>query len=96
VQRVSRERPVAPIYGLTNSEHTYHWLALSWGTEAFLLPGDYHDMSRNDLMVFTDKTLRDAGKVVNGDKIVVLSSAQGVHQSGSTDSIYVHTVGACD
>jgi len=26
----------------------------------------------------------------------VLSSAQGEHQPGRTDSIYVHTVGACD
>ncbi len=96
VQRVSRERPAAPIYGLTNDAHTYRWLALSWGTEGFLLKDDYHDMSRKDLMVFTDKILRDAGKVNNGDKIVILSSAQGVHQPGRTDSIYVHTVGACD
>ena len=32
----------------------------------------------------------------DGDKIVILSSAQGDHQPGRTDSIYVHTVGACD
>ena len=96
VHRVSRERPAAPIYGLTNNEHTYHWLALSWGTEAFLLKEDYHDKSRKDLMIFTDKVLKDAGKVVDGDKIVILSSAQGDHQPGRTDSIYVHTVGACD
>ena len=37
-----------------------------------------------------------AGKVSNGDKIVVLSSAQGDHKPGRTDTIYVHTVGACD
>lgn len=47
-------------------------------------------------MIFTDKILKDAGKVTDGDKIVVLSSAQGEHQPGRTDSIYVHTVGACD
>ena len=96
VHRVSRERPATPIYGITNNEHTYHWLALSWGTESFLLDEDYHDKSRKDLMVFTDKILKDAGKVTDGDKIVVLSSAQGEHQPGRTDSIYVHTVGACD
>ena len=75
VHRVSRERPATPIYGITNNEHTYHWLALSWGTESFLLDEDYHDKSRKDLMIF---------------------SAQGEHQPGRTDSIYVHTVGACD
>ena len=96
VHRVSRERPATPIYGITNNEHTFHWLALSWGTESFLVDEDYHDKSRKDLMVFTDKVLKDAGKVSDGDKIVVLSSAQGEHQPGRTDSIYVHTVGACD
>ena len=69
---------------------------LDMGTEAFLLKEDYHDKSRKDLMIFTDKVLKDAGKVVDGDKIVILSSAQGDHQPGRTDSIYVHTVGACD
>ena len=96
VHRVSRERPAAPIYGMTTNEHTYHWLNLSWGTEAFLLDEDYHNKSRKDLMIFTDKVLREAGKVADGDKIVVLSSAQGDTKPGSTDSIYVHTVGACD
>jgi len=68
VHRVSRERPAAPIYGLTSNEHTYHWLALSWGTEAFLLKEDYHDKSRKDLMIFTDKVLKDAGKVVTATR----------------------------
>ena len=93
VHRVSRERPAVPIFGITNNEHTYHWLALSWGTESFLVDEDYHDKSRRDLMEYTDKVLKEAGKVADGDKIVVLSSAQGEHQPGSTDSIYVHTVG---
>ena len=70
VHRVSRERPATPIYGITNNEHTYHWLALSWGTESFLLDEDYHDKSRKDLMIFTDKILKDAGKVVDGDRQV--------------------------
>ena len=96
VHRVSRERPASPIYGITNNEHTYHWLALSWGTEGFYVPEDYHDKSRSDLMTFTDKVLKDAGKVADGDKIVILSSAQGDHEPGRTDSIYVHTVGSAD
>ena len=96
MHRIARERPAAPIYGLTNNEHTYHWLALSWGTEAFLLDKDYHELSRKDLMAFTDQTLKAAGKVEDGDKIVILSSAQGDHEPGRTDSIYVHTVGTAE
>ena len=93
VHRVSRERPAAPIYGLTTNEHTYHWLALSWGTEAFLLDEDYHDKTRKDLMAFTDKVLKNAGKVSDGDKIVVLSSAQGEHAAGLTGQVFQHDAG---
>lgn len=96
VFRVSRERPELPVYGLTTNEHTYRWLALSWGTEAVLLDRDYHEMNRKQLMIFTDDVLRKEGKVADGDKIVVLSSAQGDHRPGRTDSIYIHTVGGCD
>ncbi|MEK0306550.1 pyruvate kinase [Bifidobacterium favimelis] len=96
VHRISRERPAAPIYGLTNNEHTFHWLALSWGTEGFLCSEDYHDFNREDLMKFVDKTLKDAGKVADGDQLVVLSSAQGEHEPGNTDCIYVHIVGEAD
>ena len=96
VHRISRERPSAPIYGLTANEHTYHWLALSWGTEAFLLDHDYHDQTRRELMATADKALKDAGKVTDGDQVVLLSSAQGEHNPGRTDSIFVHTVGSSD
>ena len=33
-------------------------------------------------MIYTDKVLKDAGKVADGDKIVILSSAQGEHPAG--------------
>ena len=96
VHRVSRERPAAPIYALTTDEHTYHWLALSWGTEAFMCEQDYHDFNRAGLMAFVDSTLKKQGKVSDGDCLVVLSSAQGEYEPGNTDCIYVHTVGAND
>ncbi|RBQ00086.1 pyruvate kinase [Bifidobacterium xylocopae] len=96
VHRVSRERPAAPIYALTNSEHTFHWLALSWGTEAFLCEQDYHGLTREALMAYLDRILKGAGKLSDGDKVVVLSCGQGEHEPGSTDSIYVHTVGKAE
>lgn len=91
--RVSRERPAAPIYALTMSEHTYRWLALAWGTESFKLEEDYHELNRHDLMKLVDETLKDANKVVDGDQIVITACAPG-DVAGKTDSIYVHTVGA--
>ncbi|MDN6234142.1 MAG: pyruvate kinase, partial [Bifidobacterium crudilactis] len=96
VHRISRERPAAPIYGLTTNAHTYRWLALSWGTESFLLDSDYHDLTRNELMAVADNTLKNAGAVSDGDRIVLLSSAQGEHEPGRTDSIYVHIVGSAE
>ena len=94
VHRISRERPAAPIYGLTTNAHTYRWLALSWGTEGFKLEQDYHDLTRKELMALADKTLKAAGKVVDGDQVVLLACAPGEDEAGKTDSIYVHTVGA--
>ena len=44
-------------------------------------------------MALADSTLKAAGKVEDGDHIVVLSCSQGDTKPGSTDSIYVHTVG---
>jgi pyruvate kinase len=95
VQRVSRERPQAPIYGLTTSEHTYHFLALSWGTEGVLLDQEYHGLARKELMALVDSTLKAQGKVSDGDQVVILSCAKG-DVGGKTDSIYVHTVGHVD
>lgn len=91
--RIARERPAAPIYALTEDEHTYHWLALAWGTEAFKLDKDYHGLNRQQLMDLTDETLKAAGKVVDGDQVVLLACSSG-DEAGKTDSIYVHTVGA--
>jgi pyruvate kinase len=96
VHRISRERPAAPIFGLTTNEHTYRWLALSWGTQSFLLDSDYHDLTRNELMAVADNTLKNSGVVADGDRIVLLSSAQGEHEPGRTDSIYVHIVGSAE
>lgn len=95
VFRVSRERPAVNVFGLTTNEHTYRWLALSWGTEAVMVDQDYHEMDRKQLMILTDDILLKAGKVNDGDKIVILSSAQGDHRPGRTDSVYIHTVGSC-
>jgi pyruvate kinase len=91
--RISRERPAAPIYAFTEGEHTFHWLALAWGTEAFKVTEDYHTLNRTDLMKLVDKTLKDANKVVDGDQVVISACAPG-DEAGKTDSIYVHTIGA--
>ncbi len=96
VHRVSAERPVAPIYGLTVNEHTKCWLGLSWGTEAFLLDQDYHGLKRDELMTLADKTLKAEGKLEDGDVVVILASAPSSTEPGATDSVYLHTVGARD
>ena len=76
VHRVSRERPAAPIYGLTTNEHTY----TGWPSPGAPRPSCSMRTTTTRpariSMAFTDKVLKNAGKVSDGDKIVVLSSAQ--------------------
>lgn len=96
VHRVSRERPATPIYGITNNEHTFHWLALSWGTESSLVDEITMTSPARTSWFSPTRSSRTPARSPMATKIVVLSSAQGEHQPGRTDSIYVHTVGACD
>lgn len=96
VHRISAERPQAPIYGLTANEHTKCFLGMSWGTEGITVDTDYHGLNRADLMKLVDKTLKDNGKVADGDTIVVVSCSPVATKAGSTDSIYVHVVGQTD
>lgn len=96
VHRVSAERPQTPIFGLTTDEHTKCWLGLSWGVEGIKLDTEYHGLSRNELMTLADNTLKAQGAVADGDTIVLIASAPSANEAGSTDSVYVHTVGARD
>ncbi|HET8996179.1 MAG TPA: pyruvate kinase [Acetobacteraceae bacterium] len=86
--RVARERPDAPIIGLTPHEATARRLAVVWGVHAVVLP-DVHSMG--EAITRASRVATTEGFAQHGDAIVV---AAGVPfgQSGSTNALQVAMV----
>ncbi|MCB2411911.1 pyruvate kinase [Demequina sp. TTPB684] len=88
-QRMSRLRPETPMIALTPNPKTQKRLALSWGVRAELVAkADNTD----EMVVNVDSLLKETGRAVDGDYIVVVSGTP-VGIPGTTNSIFVHKVG---
>ena len=87
--RVARERPEAPIVGLTPELETARRLAVVWGVHAVVAP-EVHSMT--DAVSKAGRAALAEGFAVRGDDIVV---AAGVPfgQSGSTNALRVAKLG---
>jgi pyruvate kinase len=86
--RVARERPVAPVIGLTRSRDTARRLAVVWGVHAVVTP-DVHAMT--EAVSRAARVALSEGFAGHGEEIVV---AAGVPfgQSGTTNALRVATV----
>ena len=86
--RVARERPVAPVIGLTPNQHTARLMAVVWGVHALVTP-DVHSMteavSRAGRVAITE------GFAERGDEIVVTAGVPFGH-TGTTNALRVATV----
>jgi len=87
--RMSRLRPETPMIAFTPDAHTQKRLALSWGVNAELVD---HVDSTDDMVNLVDSFLKDSGRAVDGDYVVVVSGTP-VGVPGTTNSIFVHKVG---
>jgi pyruvate kinase len=87
--RMSRLRPETPMIAFTPDPHTQKRLALSWGVDAELVD---HVDSTDDMVNLVDTFLKDSGRAVEGDYVVVVSGTP-VGVPGTTNSIFVHKVG---
>lgn len=88
-RRMSRLRSSIPLLALTPVESSRNVLALTWGTDAHLVP----KVANTDEMVAqVDSALRSGGLAEDGDLVVVVSGAP-VGISGTTNSILVHRIG---
>ncbi len=87
--RVARERPEAPVLGLTPSLETARRLAVVWGVHAVVAP-EVHSMT--DAVNKAGRAAISEGFAARGDDIVV---AAGVPfgQSGSTNALRVAKLG---
>jgi pyruvate kinase len=73
----------------TPDAHTQKMLALSWGIDAELVA---KVDSTDEMVNLVDAFLKESGKAVDGDYIVVVSGTP-VGVPGTTNSIFVHKVG---
>ena len=88
-QRMSRLRPETPMIALTPNADTQKRLALSWGVNTAIVP---KAESTDDMVNIVDTLLKETGKAVDGDFVVVVSGTP-VGVPGTTNSIFVHKVG---
>lgn len=87
--RMSRLRPSTPMLAFTPDAHTQKVLALSWGMTAELVA---NVDSTDEMVALVDTFLKESGKAVDGDYVVVVSGTP-VGIPGTTNSIFVHKVG---
>jgi len=86
--RVARERPEAPVIGLTPNEQTAQKMAVVWGVHAVIIP-DVHSMT--EAVSRASRIALAEGFARHGDEIVVTAGVPFGH-SGTTNALRVATV----
>src|ERR1700733_8524560 len=86
--RVARERPEAPVIGLTPNQATARLLAVVWGVHA-VITADAHSMS--EAITRATRAAQTEGFAQHGDEIVVAAGVPFGH-SGTTNSLRVATI----
>ncbi|MFT7025468.1 MAG: pyruvate kinase, partial [Rhodococcus sp. (in: high G+C Gram-positive bacteria)] len=89
VRRLARLHTSLPLLAFTSIPEVRSQLALSWGTETFLVP----EVATTDAMVLeVDKALLQLGRYSKGDQVVIVAGAPP-GTVGSTNLIHVHRIG---
>jgi pyruvate kinase len=92
LQRLARLHTPLPLLAFTNMPSTRSVLALSWGTQTFLVPGV---QTTDEMMGLVDKELYKIGGFVDGDLVIVVAGSPP-NTTGSTNVIRVHRIGEDD
>jgi pyruvate kinase len=92
VKRLARLHTPLPLLAFTAWPEVRSQLALTWGTETFIVP----IMQTTDEMIRqADKSLIDLGRYKRGDLVVIVAGAPP-GTVGSTNLIHVHRIGEDD
>jgi pyruvate kinase len=92
VRRLARLHTPLPVLAFTALPEVRSQLALTWGTETFIVP----QMSSTDGMIRpVDKSLLELGRYKRGDLVVIVAGAPP-GTVGSTNLIHVHRIGEED
>jgi len=97
--RVSRERPNAPIIGLTPDYLTAHILTLTWGVHPILIAAQDEPQSFEDVIAYISKAVVAFEFAEKGDEILITMGstysndpAEKVFKTGSTRGVYIQKV----
>ena len=77
---------------MTDAPRVRSQLALSWGTETFIVP---HIQTTDGMIRQVDKSLLELGRYKRGDLVVIIAGAPP-GTVGSTNLIHVHRIGEDD
>ena len=92
IKRLARLHTELPLLAFTSEASTRSQLALTWGTETFLVPS----VNTTDEMVdLVDTELRKMAKFNDGDLVIVVAGSPP-NTPGSTNLIRVHRIGEDD
>jgi pyruvate kinase len=92
VRRLARLHTPLPVLAFTALPEVRSQLALTWGTETFIVP----EMSSTDDMIRqVDKSLTELGRYKRGELVVIVAGAPP-GTVGSTNLIHVHRIGEDD
>ena len=90
VKRLARLKPSQPIIGMTSIESVRNQMALSWGTDAYLVE---HVDHTDAMFVLVDKTMQEHGLAAPGDLVVIVAGTPA-GTPGSTNTVRVHQIGS--
>jgi pyruvate kinase len=92
VRRLARLHTPLPLLAFTDLPEVRSQLAMTWGTETFIVP---HMNSTDDMIRQVDKSLLELGRYKRGDLVVIVAGAPP-GTVGSTNLIHVHRIGEDD
>ncbi|RWA17535.1 pyruvate kinase [Mycolicibacterium elephantis DSM 44368] len=92
VRRLARLHTPLPLLAFTSLPEIRSQLALTWGTETFIVP---HIQTTDGMIQHVDKSLLELGRYKRGDLIIIVAGAPP-GTVGSTNMIHVHRIGEED
>ena len=92
VRRLARLHTKLPVLAFTPMPEIRSQLAMSWGTETFIVP----KCDSTDAMIRqVDKALLEIGRLKVGDQVVIVAGSPP-NTAGATNMIHVHRIGEDD
>ncbi len=92
VRRLARLHTPLPLLAFTSLPEVRSQLALTWGTETFIVP---HIETTDGMVHQVDKSLLELNRYRRGDMVVIVAGAPP-GTVGSTNMIHVHRIGEDD